>query len=99
MNLKFKDIEEMHKYFFKDKNNKGIILTNLFMSLQKAILNKDDSAPFASIEFETGGQMDLSCEKGDFNTSLDNCLSFFEEDEQFERCAEILKLKEMIKLY
>ena len=89
----------MQKYFFEDKDNKGIILTNLFMSLQKAILNKDNSAPFASIEFETGDQMDLSCEKVDFNTSLDNCLSFFEEDEQFERCAEILKLKEMIKLY
>jgi hypothetical protein len=98
MDLKFKDINEFQKYFFVDKSNKKEIFTNLFMSLQKAILNKDESAPFANIEFETGSQIQLSCEKEDYEQTLENCLGFFEDEENYERCAEILKLKEKAKL-
>ena len=99
MELKFKDIKEMQEYFCESDKNRDEIFTSLFLCLQKGILNKEDSVPFANIEFETGSSMQLNCEKEDFNLILNNCLSYFEDAEKYERCAEVLKLIERAKLY
>lgn len=89
----------MQEYFFESDKNRDEIFTSLFLCLQKGILNKEDSVAFANIEFETGSSMQLNCEKEDFNLILNNCLSYFEDAEKYERCAEVLKLIERAKLY
>ena len=92
LRLRLKDADAFEEFFFGTNMNKGLIYSNIYASIQKGIFNKQELVQFAQITFESGDEVILDCHKDDFVENLSNCLNYYIEEEDYERCAQIQKL-------
>lgn len=76
-----------------DETVRNIIYTNTFIGIKEAIKKRAKNAKI--IEVNSSGHY-VTVVKEDFKTALDNILSYHENLEDYETCAQIIKLKNQI---
>jgi hypothetical protein len=76
-----------------DETVRNIIYTNTFIGIKEAIKKRAKNAKI--IEVNSSGHY-ITVVKEDFKTALDNTLIYHEELEDYETCAQIIKLKKQI---
>jgi hypothetical protein len=69
---------------------RDIIYTNTFVSIKEAVKKRSKYAKIC--EINSSGQY-LTVEQEDFKAALDNTLQYYEVLEEYEKCAEIVELK------
>ena len=69
---------------------RDIIYTSTFISIKEAVKKRSKHAKIC--EINSSGQY-LTVDQDDFKTALDNTLQYYEILEAYERCAEIVELK------
>ena len=97
MKITLKDADDLNRYFFGPNANKDLIYTNIHQCVEIGILNDLDEVHFCTVTFDNGDEtIDMVCIKEEYSTNLDNVLRWYEETDQFEKCAQILTLKKRI---
>jgi hypothetical protein len=76
-----------------DENVRKIIYTNTFVGIKEAIKKRAKNAKI--IEINSSGHY-VTVVKEDFKKALDTTLIYHEELEDYETCAQIIKLKKQI---
>jgi hypothetical protein len=76
-----------------DETVRNIIYTNTFIGIKEAIKKRAKNAKI--IEVNSSGHY-ITIVKEDFKTALDNTLNYHENLEDYETCAQIIKLKNQI---
>jgi hypothetical protein len=97
LKLNLKDSDAMQDFFFGDNVDYDFIYANIYRCIERGILSNKDSVQFASITFDNGEQIDLECNREEYEENLTNCMRYYEKVEQYERCAMVKKLIEKIK--
>ncbi len=92
LRLKLKDVQAFEDFFFGLNVDKDLIYGNIFSTIQKGIFNNEKSVQFAHVTFENGEEIHLDCTIEDWKTNLENCINYYLEVEDYERCAQIDKL-------
>ena len=69
---------------------KDLVYTNTFVGIKEALKKRSKHAKIC--EINSSGHY-LTIEQEDFKTALDNTLSYYEKQEEYEMCAKIIELK------
>lgn len=74
----------------KNEIVRELVYTNTFEGIREAVKKRSKNARV--IEINSSGQY-ITIEEEDFKLALDNTLSYYEQREDYETCAEIVELK------
>ena len=96
LKLKLKDVDDLNRFFFGDSVDHDLIYANIYRCVENGIMNNLDEVQFASVTFDDGEQIDLNCEREEYNQNLTNVIAYYEKVEDFERCAIVKKLQEKL---
>lgn len=77
----------------QNKVVRDIVYANTFVGIKEAVKKRSKHAKIC--EINSSGHY-LTVEQEDFKTALDNTLSYYEKSEDYETCAEIVKLKNQL---
>lgn len=69
---------------------RNLVYINTFVGIKEALKKRSKHAKIC--EINSSGHY-LTIEQEDFKTALDNTLSYYEKQEEYETCAEIIELK------
>lgn len=88
--LKENDYEKIYSNFsFK-------IMPNIFERVQFALREDLLVVPIFKILFvDTGKSITVTCKRNNFDTALTNCIEYFEETQEYEKCQNALKMLEL----
>lgn len=73
-------------------NNKERVAQLIYEAALKLIGNDYLEIPVFRLHFANGKRATVSLHRNNFNESLEGCLRMFEELEQYEKCARVIKL-------
>ena len=87
----FRTEEEFKDFFFGESAEKEYIYDNIVDSIEIAMFENLETADFAEIII-AGETIDIKCERGEFNMNLQNALTYYIDNELFEKCKRIQDL-------
>lgn len=87
--FKLKSPEEIKDFM---SENRMVISDLVLNAIKKALREGALNMPVMKIIIQDLPVAIVTVDRNNFNDSLNKCLKIFEEDEQYEKCAEILKI-------
>jgi len=92
LEINLKDTTAIDRFFFGPESDQDLIQLTIYRAVKSAIELDQDQAVVATIGLDSGEQMELVCKRSEYVDKLTNCLTYFEQIEAYETCADILKL-------
>jgi len=87
----FRSEEEFKDFFFGENAEKEYIYDNMVNAIEVAMFENLDVADFAEIMI-AGETIDIKCERQEFNMNLQNALTYYINEEIFEKCKRVQDL-------
>jgi len=87
----FRTEEEFTSFFFGEDAEKEYIYDNIVDAIEIAMFEGLETADFAEIII-AGEVLDIKCERDEFSMNLQNALTYYIDNEIFEKCKRIQDL-------
>ena len=87
----FRSEEEFKDFFFGENAEKEYIYDNMVNAIEVAMFENLDVADFAEIMI-AGETIDIKCERQEFSMNLQNALTYYINEEIFEKCKRVQDL-------